>query len=58
MKLIQIEDVVFNPEGIDLVLSHNPNECVVHFRSGQTPVFKMSPHKFAEAVWKAQNNQK
>jgi hypothetical protein len=54
MKLIEIHEVVFNPEAIDVIQTIDDKSCVVKFRGGEERSFPCTPAELAEKIRKAQ----
>jgi len=53
MKLIQVNEIVFNPEAIDIIQPTADKTCVAKFRGGEEANFSCTPTELQEKIRKA-----
>ena len=53
MKLIAVNETVFNPEAIDIIQPTADKTCVVKFRGGEEANFSCTPAELQEKIRKA-----
>jgi len=53
MKLIHVNEVVFNPEAIDMIVATDKG-CVAKLRGGEEATFSCTPTELADKIRKAQ----
>ena len=53
MKLIAVNETVFNPEAIDIIQPTADKTCTVKFRGGEEANFSCTPAELQEKIRKA-----
>jgi hypothetical protein len=53
MRLIEVNEVVFNPDAIDIIQPTADKTCVVKFRGGEVADFACTPAELQEKIRKA-----